>query len=330
MFKKILHYFSNFLIFFFTFNPIIAIKLFIIPILTLNKPIYERNTYKHKVIKRFLKRKYWKILRSYKEKSYSVDPSFADSYPIWFLRWDGKDSMPPIVKACYESIIKNSNGHKVILLTKDNLNQYISLPDYIFKKIESGKLSITHLSDIIRLSLLYEHGGLWLDSTVFLSSPLPPLPEISKHLGFWTPKDNGEIITSCFGASNWIIRDGMWLSFCMYSSKNNILPLIVKTLYLEYVKRFNTFIDYFIIDYFLAITYDTIPLARILIDSVPINNPKVHEFHHRLQPSFEFNEKLFNEICTNTFIHKLNWKEEYQTHTKNGKLTNYGYILDIK
>jgi len=328
MIKKIIRYGLKFLLFIFHFNLIIAIKLFIVPLLTLNKLVYDRNAYKHKVIKGYLKRRYRKIINVFKEKHHEVDPSFADNYPVWFLRWDGEDSMPPIVKVCYLALKKYSNGHKINLVTKDNLKNYINLPDYIIKKVEKGKLSLTHLSDILRMCLLYEHGGLWLDSTVLLTEPLPPLPEICAHLGFWTPKDDGAIITTCFGAKNWIIREGKWLSFCLYSSKHNVLPEFVRELYFAYVKKNNIFIDYFIIDYFISIVYDTLIDVRVMIDSVPENNPKVHEIHHRLNHSFEYNKILFDSICSTTFFHKLNGKEEYKLYTKNGKLTNYGYIIN--
>jgi len=97
---------------------------------------------------------------------------------------------------------------------------------------------------------------------------------------------------------------------------------------LAYVKKYNILIDYFIVDYFIAIAYDTLSDIRIMIDSVPGNNPKVHEFHHRLNPNFEFNKTLFDDLCSTTYFHKLNWKEEFKLHTSNGKLTNYGYIIE--
>ena len=328
MIKKLFIFIQRFLSFAFNFNLFIAIKLVVVPQFTKNKPEYDRNAYKHTVIKRYLKRRYRKIINRFKEKHNEVDPSFADNYPIWFLRWDGEDSMPPIVKACYQALKKYSNGHEINLVTKDNLKDYISLPDYIIKKVEKKKLSLTHLSDIIRMCLLSEHGGLWLDSTVLLTEPLPPLPEICAHLGFWTPKDDGAIITTCFGAKNWIIREGKWLSFCLYSSKHNVLPEFVRELYLAYVKTNRIFIDYFIIDYFISIAYDTLADVRIMIDSVPENNPKPHEIYHRLNLNSEYNKTLFDNMCKSTYFHKLNWKDEFKEYTKDNKLTIYGYIIN--
>jgi hypothetical protein len=88
------------------------------------------------------------------------------------------------------------------------------------------------------------------------------------------------------------------------------------------------FIDYFIIDYFISLAYDYLPEVRVMIDSVPRNNPKVHEIQHRLNLNYEYNNVLFEEILSDTVFHKLSWKEIFKEYTVNGKLTNYGYIMN--
>jgi hypothetical protein len=328
MLKKIIRHGFNFLSFAFNFNPIIAIKLVVYPVIRRNKPIYDRNAYKHKVIKQYLKKKYRKIIKSFEGKTNKVETPFADNYPIWFMWWQGEENMPPVVKTCYQTIKRYSNGHNVNLVTKDNYRDFVTIPTYIIKKVEKNVFSLTLFSDILRICLLYDHGGLWLDSTVLLTKQLPSLPEICKSLGFWTPKDNGEIITLCFGAKNWIVREGKWLAFCLYSNKNNILIEFVRAMFFTYTMTNKILIDYFIIDYFISIAYETFPEIHVMIDSVPENNPKVHEIYHLLNLNNEYNKLKFDDICDNTVFHKLNWKEEHKQYTENGKLTNYGYILN--
>ena len=187
---------------------------------------------------------------------------------------------------------------------------------------------MTHFSDILRICLLYEHGGVWLDSTVLLTAPLRSLPQICRQLGFWTPKDDGNILERCFKARNWIVRENKWVTFCIYVSKNNILAEFLCTLFFMYVKSKNIFIDYFLFDYFISIAYDTLPEIRITIDSVPENNPKIHEMLHRLTLNSEYNPIAFENICKDTFFHKLNWKEDFKEYTETGNLTNYGYIIN--
>jgi len=324
---KIKKHFPRFLYIFFFLSPILAIKLFIILFLTLNKPKYEWYAYKHKVILTYLKKKLKKTINLYKNKKNEVIP-FTEKYPIWVFWWQGEDTMPAICKTCYENIKYYSNGHPVYLLTKDNFKEFINIPDYIIKKVNKKKYSLAFFSDILRMCLLYEHGGLWLDLTVLLTKPIQPFPEICNHLGFWVPKDNGEIIASCFGAKNWIVRENRWVSFCIFSTKNNILPEYVRALFFAWVKKYNILIDYFTVDYMTSIAYDTNSDVRVMIDSVPKNNEKLHDILHRLNLDYEYNETLFNEICEVNDFHKLNWKDEIPEYTKDNKLTNYGYILN--
>ncbi|MBQ7073583.1 hypothetical protein IJM86_00620 [bacterium] len=45
----------------------------------------------------------------------------------------------------------------MILLTRDNYENYIKLPEFILQKVKKKEISITHLSDIIRMALLKEY-----------------------------------------------------------------------------------------------------------------------------------------------------------------------------
>ncbi|MDR0312084.1 MAG: capsular polysaccharide synthesis protein [Treponema sp.] len=326
--KLIFNRLPKFISFIFHFNPLFVLKKFTYPVIWYNKPIYDQWVYKHNLIKQYLKNKFKDTISSFEGKSHEVDPSLANNYPIWFCWWQGEDRMPPIVKTCFNALKYYSNGHNVNLVTKDNYQNFVTLPDYIIKKAEKKLISFTHLSDVLRICLLYENGGLWLDSTVLVTAPLCDLPPICSRLGFWTPKDDGNILEVCNGARNWIVREDKWLTFCFYLSKHNILAEFVRTMFFTYIKTYNIFIDYFLFDYFISIAYDTLPEIRTMIDSVPDNNPKIHEIQHKLILNNEFNKILFDEICSNTIFHKLSWKENNIEYTENGKLTNYCYILN--
>jgi len=163
---------------------------------------------------------------------------------------------------------------------------------------------------------------------VLLTAPLSPLPSICSNLGFWTPKDDGNILETCFGARNWIVREDKWLTFCFYLNKHNILGDFVKTMFFSYIEKESMFIDYFLFDYFISIAYDIIPKVKEMIDSVPKNNPRVHEIYHGLNLNNEYNKVKFDEILCDTSFHKLNWKEDFYEYTENGKMTYYGFIIN--
>ncbi len=116
------------------------------------------------------------IETNYVSKRIKITPAISQhialkQYRIWVFWWQGESGMPELVKCCYQQLRTNNNN--VILITQDNINEYVHIPDYIFEKVRAGKISFTHLSDILRVSLLAEYGGLWVDSTCWVAGSIP-------------------------------------------------------------------------------------------------------------------------------------------------------------
>ena len=68
--------------------------------------------------------------------------------------------MPDIVKVCYASAKHHAGQHPVILITEQNYQEYATMPDYILQKVKNHEISLTHFSDMLRINLLKEHGGI--------------------------------------------------------------------------------------------------------------------------------------------------------------------------
>lgn len=60
-----------------------------------------------------------------------------------------------------------------MILDGKTVFDHITLPGEIVDRWRSGKMMPAHFSDLCRVELLYEHGGLWLDATDFVAHPLP-------------------------------------------------------------------------------------------------------------------------------------------------------------
>jgi hypothetical protein len=91
---------------------------------------------------------------------------------IFTLWLQGEDKAPPLVQACFRSVRKNCK-QELVVLDEKTVFDYITLPDAIMKKRKAGKISHAHFADICRVELLYNHGGFWLDSTGFVTEPIP-------------------------------------------------------------------------------------------------------------------------------------------------------------
>jgi hypothetical protein len=90
---------------------------------------------------------------------------------IWWMWFQGVDKAPNIVKKCLESVeyFASQMDYKVIILDENNIDQYISLPRTILDKWKCGKIGNANFSDLCRVSLLAQYGGIWIDSTVLLT-----------------------------------------------------------------------------------------------------------------------------------------------------------------
>ena len=159
----------------------------------------KKILYYHKAQK-YLFRKYAKYA--------NVDPYgivFGDQEldnPIWIYWKQGINNAPILVQKCVESVQNNTSGH-VIVLDDESVKQYVTLPDDILKKYNSGNISDAALSDLIRFSLLEHFGGTWVDATVYMTSDLPQYIIESDFFAF---KDTFGLIKNPALISNWLLH----------------------------------------------------------------------------------------------------------------------------
>lgn len=89
------------------------------------------------------------------------------SRKIWVCWLQGMESAPVLVKVCFRSLLHHLKDRELILLTEENIAQYVTLPDDIEKKRRDGIIPMAHYTDMLRLELLIKYGGTWIDATVF-------------------------------------------------------------------------------------------------------------------------------------------------------------------
>ena len=88
---------------------------------------------------------------------------------IWLLWYQGISEAPFVVKRCVDSWINKNPGWDVVVLNEKNIGQYINT-DSQLEKLTS--LPLTKQSNLVRLILLSEYGGIWADATTFCTRPL--------------------------------------------------------------------------------------------------------------------------------------------------------------
>lgn len=304
--------FVRFFSYLFNFGPRLTFYYIVYPRFGGRKAIFRR----HEEIKRYIKLKFASVLNKYKDAVYPESQSF-DNRKIWVCWLQGEANMPDIVRTCYNSVKANANGREVVLITNENVEKYISIPKFIKDKVNNGKMSRTHLADYIRISLLKNYGGLWIDATVLVTDKI----NIDCKLSFFSIKQKPDSI-HFVSQYRWAV----WILGCS-PQIGKILFDCLENLFKAYLKKHSLFIDFFLFDYFLAVMYDEIPLVKQLVDNCPYNNPNAYELGNLLNK--EFNEDAFLQLKKNNTFHKLSWKQPYFMHTADDKPTFYSVISKL-
>ncbi|MER9301485.1 capsular polysaccharide synthesis protein [Mesorhizobium sp. M0496] len=95
---------------------------------------------------------------------------------IWTCWFQGQESAPEIVKRCLKSWVEKNPGWEFRCLDAYSVEEYVNIKEYI--KLNIQEITAASLSDIVRILLLHEYGGVWVDATLFCSQPLDNwLPE---------------------------------------------------------------------------------------------------------------------------------------------------------
>lgn len=262
---------------------------------------------KNNLMQKFLEKKFSYLIEKYNNLEYK---SGEYNKIIWCLWWQGIDGAPLIVKKCIESIEKNKDDHKLIIITKDNYSDYVKLPKEIIEKLNKKIITITHFSDILRNALLSNYGGVWVDSTMYFTK------NIFKE--FKNVEFNSNTFINDKGE-----KTCKWNGFFMGGKPNSLFSFITELL-IDYNKEYDGLIDYFLIDLAIKIAYDNIDYCKKIIDLADINNNDIFEFIKKFNDVYD--EKKYNALVNDSFF-KLSYKGKFVLKNKNDELTNYGYFI---
>lgn len=94
--------------------------------------------------------------------------------------WFGKNKKPKLAQKCINSWKKYCPDYEIIEWNEDNFN----IQAYPYAKYCYERKQYAFLSDFVRLIVIYECGGIYLDTDVEVSKPLDSLLEYEGFFGF--------------------------------------------------------------------------------------------------------------------------------------------------
>jgi hypothetical protein len=243
-----------------------------------------------------LKKKYQKYIGKTEFTKYQGD----EKNKIWICWLQGIDSAPELVQTCLKSIKYHIKDMEIVILDKNNIKDYITLPDYIYDKWERGIIPNAQFSDIIRNELIIEHGGLWLDSTLYFTDKLPDYIIDSDFFVYrhgWFGED--------------VINMGNWLIYS--KNANNIILQETQNLLFKYWKDHNYLLNYFLMHLFVKMVSE---YYQEEWKQIPYYD-QINQHIFQMELLDKYNEKRFNQIKELSSIHKLTYKLDESEITEN-------------
>lgn len=262
---------------------------------------------------------YFKKYYGYLIKKYASIPIPQENNhgPIWFFWWQGEDTMPPIVKKCYALAQEHAPvGHPVVLITENNFSQYTDIPTYIIEKVRNKTITLTHFSDILRVSLLRDNGGLWMDATLYTSGLIEEKIFNQSFFSVRTP-DDGQWVSKC-----------LWTGFFMGAPKGHPLYSFMCDLFYEYWRTHDELLDYFLIDLGIRMAYDNIPQIKKSIDEGVWFTDKLFVPEKNIAKPFD--KELYTAITSEWSFYKMTYRDYFgklMITNDEGQETWYGHML---
>ena len=236
-----------------------------------------------------------------------------NEFIYWTCWFNGLESAPPLVKSCINSATNFSDGYRLIIINKNNINTYTSLPYYIIEKHNKGIIQTTHLADILRLYLLYVYGGVWFDSTVLFTQKIPD--NLIKQPLFFLRSPLENLFSP---VSSWFI----------IAKRKNLILFKLLCIYLKYWQINNKYIDYFMFHYFLQSILNNENECSAMFNKMPYQN---NQNAHYMQKKLLFNKydpDIWETVKNISFCHKITYKFP-ETFNENDNYSFYSYICDL-
>ena len=219
---------------------------------------------------------------------------------IWICWWQGLEQAPEIVKVCVESIKRNAGKHPVILITEENYREYVDIPQWVEEKKNKGIITRTNYSDLLRLSLLAKHGGMWLDATLYCAKPIP---DEYFNMPIWSIKRPNYAHAS--------VACGAFAGYSLACNENSRwMFATIRDFFLNYWENNDTMVDYLMVDYMIALAQKKDKRILEAFDTIPSNNPLCDELINNLNNVYH--EELWKKLKKDTLLFKLTWKQFFE------------------
>ena len=252
-----------------------------------NNNLFRRMNWQLKVKKRIAK---YIVYPEYKELKDN-----KHTKKIWWLWFQGSENAPLIVQKCLDTVKYYSAqmNLEVIELDERNLFEYVKLPNQIINMWKQKRITNANFSDLCRIALLADYGGLWIDSTVFLTGKINK-EILQSDIFFYQAFFLDMTVTK---VSSWFMYAKNPDNYFMQSLKESMINYWINNKYVD---------DYFIFHIMTAAMSEKECFRKYFENMPYFSNTYPHLLS--LELNNEMNKEKLRHILQMSNVHKLTYK----------------------
>lgn len=268
------------------------------------------------------------LVRKYSPSKYPLNGDFSGAEMnvnecgktyVWSCWLQGWENAPELAKACQKSQKRGLHDVEVIEIDEANYTQWVTLPEFVVEKYHKGHIPPALFSDMLRLQLLAEHGGVWIDSTV-LYSHADSADNRGAYHPSWEEIVNADLFVFQYtkpghkfsgNISNWFIA----------SKKGNPFIMTLRDMLFAYWRDYDVALEYYICHLFFNEVAKVYPE---MIDKMPYgwSTPSISLGGHL---AARFNKAKWMDFTSKVHWHKMTYRKEMEL--KKNPNNYYSHII---
>lgn len=284
-----------------------------------NKPYISRiYNFRNEQFESYLLKKYKSYFNEYSSCISSFENTSMDSsdLPIWQIWLQGVNRAPSFVRTLYERVDANAHSRPIHRLSADEISDYIDLPGKIVDRYRNGIISPAHFSDIVRVGLLRDYGGIWLDSSVLVTSTIPNSVFDTQFYSVKEIDPDFPLRPKCVNSTN-------WGTYFMAARPHSPLYSFMWDVLVRYFMEHDHMFEYLVPNHFYYLAFSCIKQFSKEYKKIEPNNYYCEMLGPLLEKGIctkKHITQLDKMLSSDTYVFKLNTKTKYAAKLNEGCL----------
>lgn len=230
---------------------------------------------------------------------------------IWFCWLQGIENAPQIIQLCLKSLKEHLPQKEIRIIDDSTRKQYVTFPKHIEDKWAKKQIPPALFADLLRLELLIQYGGTWIDPTILCTGNnyVTNCLDTDLFLYQYRKRPDGPYA----GISNWFIT----------ACQNHPMLMALRDGLYAYWQDYDFVLEYFVFHRLFDILAEERPQS---IDAMPYaySNDALALGHNWHKP---FKKEAWEKLLSKVAFHKLTYKVE--DIVKNTSGNYYHHILEL-